>query len=420
MRKRLDRAGEGDHREAVEQQEDEALRPRLGRGLRARRCVRGSCGELRRFAAARRSRWFPGARHWPRRDASPIERARNSPPWEPRSCAPIGASPPGEAVRGSRCPTGRTPRALAEVEKKLASYPPLVFAGETRKLKAQLAEAAEGRAFLLQGGDCAESFADFAADNIRDTFKVMLQMAVVLTFGAKVPVVKIGRMAGQFAKPRSAPTETVGRRRAAVLPRRHRQRHRVRRRRARARPGADAAGLPAVGGDAEPAARLQPGRLRRHHPRPLLDARLHRRAAGLRAVPQARQPHLRGARLRRRRRRQPGDLRRAAPGRLLHQPRGAAARVRGGALPHRLDDRRAGGGLGPHDLDRRPHPPARRRPCRVRPRGAEPDRAEVRPLDQRGRPPEADRPAEPEERGRPADADLPLRGRAGGRAPAAS
>ena len=100
--------------------------------------------------------------------------------------------------------------ALAAVESKLASYPPLVFAGETRKLKGQLAQAAEGRAFLLQGGDCAESFGEFSADNIRDTFKVMLQMAVVLTFGAKVPVVKIGRMAGQFAKPRSAPTEIVG------------------------------------------------------------------------------------------------------------------------------------------------------------------------------------------------------------------
>jgi 3-deoxy-7-phosphoheptulonate synthase len=100
--------------------------------------------------------------------------------------------------------------ALKAVEKKLASYPPLVFAGEARRLKAQLAEVAEGRAFLLQGGDCAESFAEFSADNIRDTFKVMLQMAVVLTFGAKCPVVKIGRMAGQFAKPRSSPTETVG------------------------------------------------------------------------------------------------------------------------------------------------------------------------------------------------------------------
>ncbi|PZQ49298.1 MAG: 3-deoxy-7-phosphoheptulonate synthase class II [Rhodovulum sulfidophilum] len=100
--------------------------------------------------------------------------------------------------------------ALEDVERKLASYPPLVFAGETRNLRAQLAEVAEGRAFLLQGGDCAESFNAFKADIIRDTFKVMLQMAVVLTFGAKCPVVKIGRMAGQFAKPRSAPMEAVG------------------------------------------------------------------------------------------------------------------------------------------------------------------------------------------------------------------
>ncbi len=100
--------------------------------------------------------------------------------------------------------------ALRTVERELASYPPLVFAGEARKLRAQLAEVSEGRAFLLQGGDCAESFGAFNADNIRDTFKVMLQMAVVLTFGAKCPVVKIGRMAGQFAKPRSAATEVVG------------------------------------------------------------------------------------------------------------------------------------------------------------------------------------------------------------------
>ncbi len=101
------------------------------------------------------------------------------------------------------------PAKLAEVEGKLASYPPLVFAGEARALQAKLAEVGEGRAFLLQGGDCAESFAEFSADNIRDTFRVMLQMAVVLTFGAKRPVVKVGRMAGQFAKPRSAATETV-------------------------------------------------------------------------------------------------------------------------------------------------------------------------------------------------------------------
>lgn len=98
---------------------------------------------------------------------------------------------------------------LKAVEAKLASYPPLVFAGEARRLKAQLGAASRGEAFLLQGGDCAESFEQFSADGIRDTFKVMLQMAMVLTYGAKVPVVKVGRMAGQFAKPRSAPTESV-------------------------------------------------------------------------------------------------------------------------------------------------------------------------------------------------------------------
>ena len=99
--------------------------------------------------------------------------------------------------------------ALEQAEAQLARYPPLVFAGEVRRLKAQLGQAARGEAFLLQGGDCAESFAEFSADSIRDTFRVMLQMAVVLTFGAKVPVIKVGRMAGQFAKPRSAPTEVV-------------------------------------------------------------------------------------------------------------------------------------------------------------------------------------------------------------------
>ena len=99
---------------------------------------------------------------------------------------------------------------LEGVEQALRSYPPLVFAGEARALKEHLGEVAEGRAFLLQGGDCAESFAEFHPDNIRDTFRVMLQMAVVLTWGAKCPVVKVGRMAGQFAKPRSAPMEKQG------------------------------------------------------------------------------------------------------------------------------------------------------------------------------------------------------------------
>ena len=98
--------------------------------------------------------------------------------------------------------------ALNKVEERLASYPPLVFAGEARALKRQLADVAEGRAFLLQGGDCAEAFAEHGADNIRDFFRLFLQMSVVLTYAAAKPVVKVGRIAGQFAKPRSSDHET--------------------------------------------------------------------------------------------------------------------------------------------------------------------------------------------------------------------
>ena len=100
--------------------------------------------------------------------------------------------------------------ALEAATHALSSHPPLVFAGEARALKADLADVARGEAFLLQGGDCAESFAEFHPDNIRDTFRVLLQMAVVMTFASKKPVVKVGRMAGQFAKPRSSDTETQG------------------------------------------------------------------------------------------------------------------------------------------------------------------------------------------------------------------
>ena len=102
------------------------------------------------------------------------------------------------------------PAALAAVETKLKTHPPLVFAGEARSLMAGLGQVAEGKAFLLQGGDCAESFAEFHPDNIRDTFRVLLQMAVVLTYAAAMPVVKVGRIAGQFAKPRSEPMERQG------------------------------------------------------------------------------------------------------------------------------------------------------------------------------------------------------------------
>ncbi len=100
--------------------------------------------------------------------------------------------------------------ALKAVEQQLAGFPPLVFAGEARKLKRALGKVAAGEAFLLQGGDCAESFAEHSADNIRDFFRLFLQMAVVLTFAGGSPVVKVGRIAGQFAKPRSAPNEKIG------------------------------------------------------------------------------------------------------------------------------------------------------------------------------------------------------------------
>src|SRR5512138_445189 len=101
------------------------------------------------------------------------------------------------------------PGALAETENQLATFPPRVFAGEARALKKALGRVAQGDAFLLQGGDCAESFAEHGANNIRDFFRVFLQMAVVLTFAGALPVVKVGRIAGQFAKPRSSPTEKV-------------------------------------------------------------------------------------------------------------------------------------------------------------------------------------------------------------------
>ena len=126
---------------------------------------------------------------------------------------PQHAQTPWTPQRWRDCPAAQLPdyedlAALAEVEERLARSLPLVFTGEIRTLREQLSEVAAGRAFLLQGGDCAESFADFHERAITDTFRVLLQIAVILTFAAACPVVKVGRMAGQFAKPRSAPTET--------------------------------------------------------------------------------------------------------------------------------------------------------------------------------------------------------------------
>ena len=247
----------------------------------------------------------------------------------------------------------------------------------------------------LQGGDCAESFAEFSADNIRDTFKVMLQMAVVLTFGAKCPVVKIGRMAGQFAKPRSSPTEVVG--------------------------GVE---LPSYRGDIvngfepTPEARVpDPARMLQAYTQAAATLNLVRAFSqgGYADIDRVHswtldftagqagyeQYHKLANRIS-----DALDFMTAAgvsaeTADTLHRvdfytsPRGAAARVRGGALPHRLDHRAAGGGLGAHDLDRRPHAAAGRGARRVRPGGAEPDRAEVRADDHRGRPLAADRQAQP-------------------------
>jgi 3-deoxy-7-phosphoheptulonate synthase len=113
------------------------------------------------------------------------------------------------ACEARQLPSYPDAAALAAVETELRSYPPLVFAGEARDLTDRLADVAAGKAFLLQGGDCAESFADFHPNTIRDTFRVLLQMAVVMTFASKMPVVKVGRMAGQFAKPRSGDFEEI-------------------------------------------------------------------------------------------------------------------------------------------------------------------------------------------------------------------
>jgi 3-deoxy-7-phosphoheptulonate synthase len=136
-----------------------------------------------------------------RRYAGAMASPRNTSPWSAASWRKFAAA---------QQPEWPDAEALKKAEAQLSALPPLVFAGEARRLTSQLAEVANGRAFLLQAGDCAESFADFSADSIRDKLKIILQMAVALTYAAGVPVVKVGRIAGQFAKPRSAPTERIG------------------------------------------------------------------------------------------------------------------------------------------------------------------------------------------------------------------
>ena len=160
--------------------------------------------------------------------------------------------------------------------KQIASYPPLVFAGEARSLQASLAQVAAGNAFLLQAGDCAESFEEFSAVNIREKLRVILQMSVVLTYSLGVPVVKVGRIAGQFAKPRSQRRRDGRRSRAAQLPRSHGQRRRTHRGGPCRQPRSSGAGLQPVGRNPEPAPRLHQGRLRRPRPCACLDARVRR------------------------------------------------------------------------------------------------------------------------------------------------
>ncbi len=126
------------------------------------------------------------------------------------SCAPAWSPDSWRAKPAQQIPAYDDGERLADVERRLRRSPPLVFAGEMRELRRKLGEVSAGRGFLLQGGDCAESFADFHADNIRDTLRVLLQMAVVLKFAAGVPVLKVGRLAGQFAKPRSSDVERQG------------------------------------------------------------------------------------------------------------------------------------------------------------------------------------------------------------------
>ncbi len=191
--------------------------------------------------------------------------------------------------------------------------------------------------FLLQGGDCAESFGEHSADNIRDFFRVFLQMAVVMTFAAASPIVKVGRVAGQFAKPRSSDFETID---GVTLPA-----YRgdivndieFTRRRARARPAPAIGGLSPVRGDAQPFARLRQRRLRQSRERPSLDAGLRQGQPAIRALSGTRRPDHRDARLHARDR----PRRRGASGiavdRLLHLARGAAARLRTGDDAARFD-----------------------------------------------------------------------------------
>ena len=303
------------------------------------------------------------------------------------------------AMGPAQQPAYPDPAAVDAAVARLRRMPPLVFAGECDELKAKLADVAHGKAFLLQGGDCAETFEGATADNVRNKLRVLLQMAVVLTYAASVPVVKLGRLAGQYAKPRSSDLET----REGVT-------------------------LPAYRGDAVNGFDFTP-EARIPDPQRLIEA-YHSSASTLNLVrafvtggyADLRQVHTwntdfvvssagRQALREDRPRDRPGDElhvrdrrrpRRVPPGRLPHLPRGAAARVRARDDAHRQPHRHAVRRLGPLRLDRRAHQRPRRRPRRAAQPGPQPDRRQGRPALDARRPDRPRRQAQPRQRGRPA------------------
>ncbi len=318
-------------------------------------------------------------------------------------------------------PTYPDQAALEAVERDLRNFPPLVFVKRgARRSSEQLAAVAEGQSFLLQGGDCAESFKEHKTDYIRDYFQLFLQMALILVFHGNRRVVKVGRVAGQFAKPRSSDIEKkdgeeLPSYRGDIIngpeftaearipdPRRQLQAYR--------QSAATLNFLRALldGGYAS-LANAHRWELKFMEGTPIEarydDARQRDRAHGGGQPPPR---HHRGE--------HPGD----AHHQLLHQPRGPAARLRGGAHPPRRGDglRRLGRHLGAPPVDRRPHAPAGRRARGVLPRHRQSDRPEVRAVAAAGRAAAPDRHPQSEGRAGPAHADLPLRRRQDREAPA--
>ena len=272
-------------------------------------------------------------------------------------------------------PTYADPAAVDAAVARLRTAPPLVFAGECDDLKAKIAAVARGEAFLLQGGDCAETFDGVTADNVRNKLRVLLQMAVVLTYAASVPVVKVGRLAGQYAKPRSSDTET---RDGVTLPAYRGDavngfdftpEARV------PRPAAAGRGLPRVRVDAEPRARLRHRRLRRPAPGAHLEHRLRARVRVGQRYEQLAAEIERALTFMKAIGADPDEFHRVD----FHSSHEALILEYEHAMT-RIDSRtqHAVRRLEPLPLDRRAHPPARRRPRRAAQPHQEPDRREAR------------------------------------------